>query len=598
MTTQDTRGRARAAACLLTAVFLASACSQAASPGASAPASSTAAGDLLGSGTPPPLPPATAWDRALAGIDDDGRFSLDAALTLFATAYGPLPGVDVEQDRTGVTDTSIAIRAVMAHRDELTPEQLAAVERALEVPDGTDVVTIPPVGTARSDVTLAAFTKSQQESMRLLVEGYRWRIATLLGRDFLGDIKLFFFEQAGPAGAGADTWSDWPGGVFGDCRIRLFADFNAGPALLRDAILAHETFHCFQLDALRTIEVYSKEPAWVMEGQATWVAAYLVDDFVEPWWIRYLQAPTQPLTKRAYDAIGFYAHLAETGVNPWSVFVDMLLAGSDNDAIYTASRATTDKFLDSAASAVVLLPNLGTAWTTGGAGMVGTDKAYKAAEIGVGAGGRSDLFAPVHTSQLKVLKVDADLVHISSVGHARMSDGILDTTVLEDVWYCVVGHSCEPPCPGDGPAPVVRGTINARFLMALAGGMDGTTASIEGVDVPDKVDGEPCEEPEPSDDEFCKRYRDYVAWAEALGPDADVTQALAAEVARRFEGMWPVAPAELKQWVELVFTIYATFAGIEEPYNIPITGQVSGIQHLPEALQTMHAYCGIPWPGA
>jgi hypothetical protein len=76
-----------------------------------------------------------------------------------------------------------------------------------------------------------------------------------------------------------------------------------------------------------------------------------------------------------------------------------------------------------------------------------------------------------------------------------------------------------------------------------------------------------------------------------------VTRELAAEVATRFEGMWPVAPAELKKWVELMFTIYATFAGFEEPYNIPITGQVSGIANLPEALMTMHAYCGIPWPG-
>jgi hypothetical protein len=320
--------------------------------------------------TPPPLPPETAWDRALAAIGDDGRFSLDAALTLFAMAYEPLPGVDVQQDLTGVTDLSIAIQAVMAHRDELTAEQLAAVDRALEIPDGTDVVTIPPVGTARSQVGLAAFTKAEQDAIRSLVHGYRWRIATLLGRDFLGDINVYFFDTEGPKRAMADAFSDWPGGVFGDCRIRLFAGFNESEPLRREAILAHETFHCFQLDALRTIEVYAREPAWVMEGQATWVAAYLVDDFVEKAWIAYLQRPTKPLTKRAYDAIGFYAHLAETGINPWSVFEDMLLAGSDNDTIYTASRATTDKFLDSVASAVVLLPNLGTAWTTGGAGMV------------------------------------------------------------------------------------------------------------------------------------------------------------------------------------------------------------------------------------
>jgi hypothetical protein len=62
--------------------------------------------------------------------------------------------------------------------------------------------------------------------------------------------------------------------------------------------------------------------------------------------------------------------------------------------------------------------------------------------------------------------------------------------------------------------------------------------------------------------------------------------------------MWPVTPPELKQWVALVYSIYATFAGIEEPFNIPAAGQVGGIERLPEALMAMHAYCGIPWPVA
>jgi hypothetical protein len=188
-------------------------------------------------------------------------------------------------------------------------------------------------------------------------------------------------------------------------------------------------------------------------------------------------------------------------------------------------------------------------------------------------------------------------VHINSVGHARLSDGILDTTAIEDAWYCVANHDCEPKCPDDALPIVIRGTINARFLLALAGGLDGTTATIEGVDVisADESDEE-CDPEEPAEDEFCKRYRDYVAWAESQ--DSDISQGQAAEIARRFEDMWPVAPPELKEWVELVFTIYATFAGIEEPYNIPVTGHVLGIQYLPDALQTMHAYCGIPWFGS
>lgn len=585
--------RVRHVAGLLAALIVVSGCAQPAASGTVAPEprSSGAAIDS----TPPPLPAETAWSRALAAIGDDGRFSLDAALTLFATAYGPLPGVDVAQDLAGVADRSIAIRAVMAHRDALTDEQRAAVDRALAVPAGADTVTIPPVGTVTGHVALAALSKDQQEFLRGSAKAWREQMAGLLGRDFLGDIQLTFIDQPHAEGADADAWSDWPGGVFGNCRIRLYANFNAALPQARDQILAHEVFHCFQLDAYRTIEAYSTAPAWVIEGQAEWVAASIID-WPNDWWIEYLQKPRKLLTTRAYDAIGFYAHLAETGTNPWSVFVDMWQAGSSNIDIYTASQATTDAFLDSAASAVVLLPNLSAAWTTGGAGMVSSTWGYRSPDIMLANGGRLDFVTPMFANDIKTLNIGADTVHITVKGHARLADGVIDTTVLEDAWYCVEGHTCESACPSDGPAVVFRGTVNARFLLAMAGGLDGTTASIEGVKFESREP--PCDTPEPTDGEFCDRYRDYVAWSESLPEDTDVTRELAAQVATRFEGMWPVAPPEMVQWVELVFTIYAAYAGFEEPYNIPVTGHLTGIQRLPEALMSMHAYCGIPWPAA
>jgi hypothetical protein len=60
-------------------------------------------------------------------------------------------------------------------------------------------------------------------------------------------------------------------------------------------------------------------------------------------------------------------------------------------------------------------------------------------------------------------------------------------------------------------------------------------------------------------------------------------------------------PAQLRSIVlllALVWSVYSTFAGIAKPKNIPAAGQVAGIDKLPDALQEMHAYCSIPWPGA
>ena len=114
----------------------------------------------------------------------------------------------------------------------------------------------------------------------------------------------------------------------------------------------------------------------------------------------------------------------------------------------------------------------------------------------------------------------------------------------------------------------------------------------------------PSPPPTPPDDqgsgEFCRLYRDYVAWATALGPDTDVTQELAREIAARFEAMHPVAPNELRDDVILVYGIYATFGKVEEPWNLPGAGQIAGprtMERLPGALKAMHAYCGLVWPG-
>ena len=592
--------RARAAVVLAAALFASAGCNASApsSPGASA---ASAAPDAIPGTTAPPLPPPTAWERALANVDDEGRFSLDAALTLFATAYGPLPGVDVEQDLTGVGDMSIAIRAVMSHRDELTAEQLAAIDRALEIPDGAAVVTIPPVGTVRSNVTLAAISKEQQDFLRRSAASWRERIAVLLDRDFIGDLDIAFIDTKGPPVetrpgqfAAGDASSEWPGGVFGGCRIRLFSDFTSSLPTARDQILAHEVFHCFQLDGYRTEEAAAEAPAWIMEGQANWVSGYLID-FVNYEWLPYLQKPQQKLTTRSYDAIGFYAHLDETGVSPWNVMADMWLAGTNNAEAFIASGANTSAFLDSVASAVVLLPNLGTAWTTDGSGMVPAEYGYRSADIRLGNGGSLSFSAPIFTSDIKTIHATSDIVHFTFDGHARLADGEFDTASFQDAYYCVEGHKCEAEtsCPGNAPAIVISGTINPRFLFAMAGGLEATTAQVQGI----KFEEPPKEcTPEPTDDEFCRKYRDYVAWAESLGPDADVTQALAAEVARRFDDMYPVAPAEMQQWVILMWQIYSTFAGTPEPYNIPKTGNLGGISKLPDALMAMHAYCGIPWP--
>lgn len=562
--------------------------------------------------------PETAWERALAAVDADGSFSKDAALALFATAYGPLPGIDVGQDLTGIFSRTIAIRAVERHRDDLSEEQRQAIDAYLEPPADAVRITIPPVeesgasrlATAggieimlaiRTDPSPAAATLANaaiEQAVREVGAMSRSVIASNLGRDFLGAHDFYVVPR--PADVqpidgmypNGGTTGVYAGGVFAGCRTVIYAEATNQSAVQLAALIAHETFHCFQADGYRLIEPHKAAPAWVIEGQATWVGLEVggPSPNYDRFWKKYLTGPRTDLRTRAYDAVGFYAHLAETGTSPWSVFEAQWAAGTDHFAIFEATGATNDAFLDSWASGVTRDAGRGAAWDTSGEAIT-TDR-YVPPVHAVADGTSVDLSAAFFTNDVRSLSVDADLLQLEVEGHLRLSDGSADLVLHESALFCIAGRDCTKVCPGGDPPPPTDATIGSEVLIATSGSIDGSLGTARGIDLPD------CESPSPSSesDEFCLRYRDYVAWAESMSEDTEITQTLAAEIARRFDDMWPVAPDELKDDVELVWTIYATFAGIDEPYNIPATGQVAGIERLGEALMTMHAYCGIPWP--
>ncbi len=93
-------------------------------------------------------------------------------------------------------------------------------------------------------------------------------------------------------------------------------------------VVAHEVYHCFE-DAINP----DTNP-WIAEGQSEWVGEEVAGPsptVAGPAWKRYLRRPEIPLFTRDYDAIGFYAHLAESCVNPWMILDAMLRAARHGD---------------------------------------------------------------------------------------------------------------------------------------------------------------------------------------------------------------------------------------------------------------------------
>lgn len=502
---------------LLTALLLFAACAPAASP---APSGWIATWE-----------PRNAWERALDAIDPaTGNFDKDAALRLFATAFGPLPGVDVQQDLTGITDRTIAISAVMAHRDELTHEQRAAIDAAIAPPAGSEQFIVSDssaaVLTASTDAGIAgtalalarsgsgpasgsvhaaagAFPPGLKEAIEESVDTYRTIIASKLGVSLSGRIIINLAPQpTNEPNVLGQAWSKWPGGVFGDCEITLFPLATELGGVETLDTLAHEVFHCFQFDQYHSLLSYATAPRWVVEGQATWAGETLAGgDTGVPFnhWRRYLTMPWLSLTGRTYDAIGFYSHLAESGTDPWTRFRAMIAAGSDSAAAFVNADAEGPIFLDSWGSSIVRERARGFEWDTIGPSITEDSYLLRPPTI-IGDGDIVRISTPAFTADAYAYEASTDMIRISIPGSARLSDGRLNTPLLDGVTYCVEGNECEPvACPGDAGPPKEYPTIGTRFTVGISGGTKPTAGTIRGIKAgsPDECEEDPPDEPPP-----------------------------------------------------------------------------------------------------
>jgi hypothetical protein len=144
------------------------------------------------------------------------------------------------------------------------------------------------------------------------------------------------------------------------CQITLATSAHGGE--LR-ATIAHEVFHVFQAVLSETMKNETRpDNEWLMEGSATWVETDLVHTVPagRDWWTIYLRSPHVPLFKRGYDAIGFFGHLAASGISPWGRF-RAIFRQTGNEGAYAAAEVNKT-FLDTEASAFFREPALGAAW--------------------------------------------------------------------------------------------------------------------------------------------------------------------------------------------------------------------------------------------
>ncbi|HEX8026384.1 MAG TPA: hypothetical protein VF484_09270, partial [Candidatus Limnocylindrales bacterium] len=322
----------------------------------------------------------TPWAAEAVNLGPDGRRSLDSALKLFSMALGPIPGVDAPADPGPIGSLTGAVRVIRAHWSELSQGQQDAIDQALAPAADALSVDVGPVagssGLPVAQIRLAGLVAALTDPMITVVgnavNDARTRIAAKL-RDIPGVIHVVVEDTNNPTGDFAETGPTWSGGKYAGCTIIVYPKATTEAGVIANTA-AHEVFHCFEAAGVPNETRWGDAPDWWVEGGAEWVGEVLgypdLHAMASNVWPRWLRRPDLPLTGRSYDAIGFFAHLQETGTDPWTAFPSIFNA-VDTAPAFQDSGAGGDAFMDSWASSHLRDAGRGAAWDATGPSITG-----------------------------------------------------------------------------------------------------------------------------------------------------------------------------------------------------------------------------------
>lgn len=397
-------------------------------------------------------------------------------------------------------DGTFAIDWILPYLDQITPDQRAAVTAALAPPQSARMVEpaqpladVSGLGEVKAD----ADPDKPYEDVIAYAETV---IASRLHRELLGHIFFTHSDTTKVTSDGNET------DAYAYASTSLvapgsFCVITATPLLpptspLLGEVIAHEVFHCFQYDLTKAF--MSNGLGWIIEGQAAWVG----EDLGGPTslgtsrWSTYLASPGKSLFGRVYDAIGFYEHLKEVGIDPWTVFDAMLKTPSDNFAAFKAAGGTTDAFLDTWGSGYFRSPEAGPAWNVQGRWTTPTKPSPKVDAIQNGDI-VSEAVAPARTAQVRI-ESHADVVELQFTGHARMYSAGVEAPSVGQIDLCTKDGPDACQCP---PGTTFNGPdlqpSTGQIDLGLSGSLEPTSGTIRGRPMSDFCQPAPSGEPDP-----------------------------------------------------------------------------------------------------
>jgi hypothetical protein len=420
----------------------------------------------------------SAWRQTLDRIGPDGQVDLPTALAAFALAIGPVPGAALPAGPAEpIASGTLAVRWVLAHWAELSAEQRDAVRTALDLPKDANA----PAGLrvaarpARAPMAPAAdphlpcqkADSPDADRYRAMLPDVEAAITphlgalTIAGKVFLAvNTKNLVKTSTGRMAAlytVACTGTNPTSGAqqVTGCTVHVNPAVHKGQFTDADVrtFLIHEMTHCFLYNRFGT--AYDHMPDWYAEGAPTWAESVLGTGNapLDKLWQEYLANPTRPLTQRAYDGVGFFVHLAETGADVWKTIREIgtaLAAGGGTPAGWKAA-GLGPAFLDSWGAGFLQGRYPGKAWTTGGPNLGRLPVELPQGRLAEGPG-LTITSAPYGIAAQRI-EVDAAVVLVNAQagtsGRITLGGGA-DATFGAGPYCTVADCACPPGSPGQG----------------------------------------------------------------------------------------------------------------------------------------------------
>ncbi|MFZ4584014.1 MAG: hypothetical protein ACOYNI_02205 [Acidimicrobiia bacterium] len=420
---------------------------------------------------------------------DGGRLTKDPALQVFAWQYGPVPGVQTPAGNPGVRASgSLALYSVLRYWNELSDAQRAAIRPLAGLPDDY-APTAGQFGKSRPARRAAPTPVKAFEAELARVRGeIEPRLGTL-------SFPIFVTKESVNLSTEADALADAlvRGGVFGTgCYIRMFPGSDASKSTLF-SVLGHEVMHCYQFEWGPILE------GWITEGQAEWVGAVVgkaltggSDPNAAGWVESYYETPGTALFKRTYDAVGWWMHLNQSGVNVWSRLKSVVEAGGGDASFAVATAGADETLLREWGSRGTGLRQLGGSWFLSGPG------APDATGPGVGFNTVSNTTGVTRTivpysAAYGGVDFTADLVEFSYTGNVQgllRKNGQRTLVGLDNKKWCTKGaNDCVCP-PNTKSAGERFDTLpGGKHEIAFTGGPESVTVTITGKSLKDACDG-------------------------------------------------------------------------------------------------------------